>query len=1794
MSGRYLRSVALTASAWSATCLLLLWSLVAHAAEPQVFSHEGLARDAERYEATVIALYKTARTQPGQPQAQPQPQPQPKALKAAAARVLASDPRLAARNFATAAANEPADADAWLGHARALLAVPAAGLAGAERYEFPLNASAAAYLAYQRGQGAAFQAKALVTLAETLKRRSLWRPAMDAYRVSLGLVDDADVRGALEALRSEHGFRVVDYKIDNEIEQPRLCIQFSERVSTRQVDPAKFVALGGKDPQTVTVDGQQLCLEGLVHGGRYEALIRAGLPSESGDVLTKSSEIAVYVKDRSPSVRFAGKNYILPSRGQQGIPVITVNTDRIEIEMFRIGDRSLAGAVANGDVQRQLSAYELEDIANRTGTRVYKGALEVKTKLNEEVSTAIPVNEAVGALKPGVYALVARPGKAQSGRDWQGLATQWFVVSDYGLTAFSGEKSVYAFVRSLATTQAIAGVRVKLVAKNNEVLAEARTDAAGFVRFGQGIAGGEGGAAPALLVAEGQDGADYAFLDLQSAAFDLSDRGVKGRDIVGPIDAFLYADRGVYRPGETVNLTALVRDRQGVASALPTTLIVVRPDGVEHRRIAMADQGLGGRAVALALAGSAMTGTWRVRLHADPKADPLASAAFLVEDFVPERLDLTLTPQSKAIGLDRPADISVAGRYLYGPPAADLAIEGDVVVKPTSRDVEGYPGFRFGQSDEKIQPVRKALEGLPRSGADGKATVSVALPQVPRTSRALEADVILRLREPGGRTIERTVTLPVDLRERRIGIKPLFQDGKVGEGQPAAFEAVLLDESGARVTGKKLSWQFVRLDTSWQWYSRDGQWTYEPVTLTRKLANGTADSADGLAKISSAVEWGRYRLEVTTEDAGGPFASLNFSAGWYGEETAESPEQLDVALDKASYRPGETAKLRIASRQAGRALIAVLGNGLVSQKEIDVPRGGGEVPIEVTGDIAPGAYVTAILYRPMDEAAKRMPGRAIGVRWLGLDTSPLTLKVSLATPEKAKPGTRLTVPVKVAGLAAGEEARVTVAAVDVGILNLTRFETPKPEAWFYAQRKLALDVRDVYGRLIDGMRAERGRLRSGGDSSGGLAIQGPPPVEETIALFSGIVRVGGDGTASVSFDLPDFNGSLRLNAVAWSRDKVGHGTADVIVREGIVLTASGPRFVTWGDEARLAIDLHNVELPKGPVKLTVTAETEAGAASAVLDRDVTLSTNERTTERLTIKPSDLGLVTYRIKAAAGAVEVRRKLTFDVKPPASDIRRSTVAELSASGGKLTISKDVLADLIPGRTRLSVTVGPLAKLDVPSLLTQLDRYPYGCAEQTVSKALPLLYANTLAADLGLAKDAQLKERVQKAVERVFEMQDQTGAFGVWGPQTTDLWLTAYVTDFLTRAKETGITVDAARLGQALDRLQNSVSYGQDFQKGGEARAYALYVLARNGRAPIGELRYFADTRLDRFATPLAKAQLGAALAMMGEKERAERAFRSAIDTLDLAESGWRADYGSALRDSAGIVTLAAETKTLSAEQPRLVTVLSKVFAGRKYTSTQEQAWMLLAARALADQAGDTRLRIGTTEIKGALNRTIDPAELANGAIVIENAGTANVDAVVAVTGAAMTPEPAIAKGLEVERTYYTLDGRKVSLESATGGSAKLGQNERLVVVLKVGVPQDGGRLMVVDRLPAGLQIENPRLVDSGDLKALDWLKVAIRPSHTEFRDDRFVAAFDIRPGGQTGARSGNGSDTDDDDDDTSGNAKKAAGPVTATTVAYLVRAVTPGTYVHPAATIEDMYRPERFARTAMGRLEVTGEK
>jgi len=1653
----------------------------------------------------------------------------------------------------------PNDVQSWRQLADVWLKIPTSEEDdGSKRFE---QATTAAYIAYRRAANATEESDALIMLAAAYGKRNEWRPALNTLHLALQLHATPELKTTYDQLREKYGFRVSNFSVDSDAASPRACFQFTESLPKR-TDFSPFVAVAGEDKPALSVDDQQLCVEGLKHGESYAVTLREGLPSMVGENLLKTADFNIYVRDRSPFVRLAGKAYVLPKTGQQGIPLVSVNTDAVKVSIYRIGDRNLIDTVLGGDFERNLYGYTLNDIAEQKGEKIWTGELKVEKELNTDITTDFPVNEAVPALEPGVYVLAAAPANV-SDEDYGERATQWFVVSDLGLTAYSGSDGIHAFVNSLATTQPVGDVELRLLARNNEVLATKTTDASGSLAFEARLTRGEGGLSPAMLVASEPSG-DYAFLNLKQSPFDLTDRGVAGRDAPDGLDAFVFTERGVYRTGETVHVTALLRSPVSVAVPdVPLTLVVRRSDGVEYRRRVVPDQGIGGRSLDVQIISSAPTGTWRVAAYTDPKRPAIGEASFLVEDYVPDRLELDLATTATSISPSAPAKISVDGRFLYGAPAAGLDLEGEIhIVKAAERP--GFAGYVFGldeddsENDSQHEADTIPLTDLPETDAAGKAIFTATLDKVPASTRPLEAEIVVRMAEPGGRAIERKLTLPVTPSAPMIGVKALFTGKSLGDSDTASFDVVMVAPDGKPMSRTGLHWQLLRVDSKYQWYRSEGYWQYEPVKVTRRVADGSVDVApDQPGHIAVPVTWGRYRLEVTSADSQGPETTVGFDSGWYAEASADTPDLLEIALDKPEYKPGDSMTVAITARSAGQVTLAVIGDKLFTTKTADVEPGTVKLPLTVGEDWGTGAYVLVTLRRPLDVAAKRMPGRGIGVQWFAIDKAAHTLGVAMDLPDRIRPETTLRVPIKLAGLNPGDEARLVVSAVDVGILNLTNYKAPAPEDYYLGQRKLSSEVRDLYGQLIDGMQGTKGEVRTGGDS-GAEALQGSPPTQAPLALYSGIISVGRDGTAETSFAIPAFAGSVRVMAVAWSKDKVGHASADVVVRDPVVITATLPRFLLMGDKSTIRLDLDNVEGETGDYHVALAAGGPLKLAETT--KTVTLDAKKRGAMSLAVAATGVGagLVTVNV-SGPGGFTLERQYALEVKLSTQILARRTVKPL-APGQTLTLTGDLFADLVRGTGKLALSVTPSAALDVASLLAALDRYPLGCTEQIVSRALPLLYANELSVNLHLAVDTSIDQRIADAIETVLARQGSEGAFGLWAPGGEDPWLDAYVTDFLTRARASGFSVPDEAFKLALDRLRNYVSTAPEpSTDGGLALAYALYVLARNGTAPVGDVRYLADAKINDLKTATAKAEIGAALAMLGDRIRAEKVFDIAVGSLakEPAIEIGRTDYGSPLRDAAVVVTLAAEG---DAAKPILVNATARIDAARNLvtrTSTQEDAWLVLAARALGKQNVSLDVNDGTQV--GPYYGTYDQVDVEESAITVTNTGDTPVDTVVCVSGAPTTPEPAADHGFNLERSYHSLDG-------ADADPAHAKQNQRFVVVLKVTEPQPQfARVALTDFVPAGFEIDNPELVSSGDTGTLSWIENAGTPVHTDFRDDRFTAAFD-----------------------------RNSGDPAVYSVAYVVRAVSPGDYVLPQAEVEDMYRPDRFGRTGTGTVSVQPAK
>ncbi|MDA7423538.1 alpha-2-macroglobulin family protein [Thalassococcus lentus] len=1647
-----------------------------------------------------------------------------------------------AYHWTGAALAQSDQADHWLQYGH-LAIEQAAQTKGNRQRMFRQRALLASVNAYLRSQDDATRVEALVDLAKARELLGDGRGMIAPLRLAEKIDPQPELVELLDSAIAKYGFRVREHTVEADSAAPRICAQFSEPLVRAGQDYTPYVRLPDQR-MAIDSDDNRICVTGVEHGKRYTVTFRAGLPAANGEELIRDVPITAYVRDRSPSVSFPGRAYVLPRTVDAGLPIKTVNLDSVDLVLRRVSDRNLLRSLQDSYFGKPLSKWEERDFSNDIAEEIWRGNGEVQNRLNADMLTRLPMGDVVGDLPAGIYALTA--SKPDSNPWSDGRATQWFLLSDIGLTTLQGNDGLTVFARGLTDAGALEGLEVSLLSSANRVLDTVQTDAMGIARFAPGLLRGKAGAQAALVMAK-RGNEDLAFLSLTDPAFDLSDRGVAGRDPAGPMDAFLTTDRGAYRAGEVIHLTALLRDAKAAAvQNVPLVAVLTRPDGVEHSRH-VSDGGLaGGHVFDLPLAYSVPRGTWRVAVFADPDADPLSSRSVLVEDFVPERIDFDLDLPDGAINPLAPPQLDVSARYLFGAPGSDLNIEGELQLK-TGTTLADFPGYRFGRHDAPSDYRTNSFPSQLVTDADGTASLRLPLPQIEGEARPMQARVTLRLSEASGRPVERSISRAVAPDGPVIGIKPAF-NGTLPEGATASFDVIALGPD-LNPQPMQVEWQINRVRTRYQWYQLYGNWRWEPITNRETIARGTGVIDETALAVAADVEWGRYEVVVERTDGDYASASMGFSAGWYAPATAtDTPDMLELSLDKKAYKPGDTANLRLVPRYGGKALVTVLADRVISMQAVELTEGENTLALPVTEEWGAGVYVTAQVIRPMDVAAGMNPARSLGLTHAAVDPGERKLQVSFDAPDESLPRAALRAAVQVEGVAEGEIAYVTVAAVDLGILNLTGFKSPDPSAHYFGQRRLGVEIRDIYGRLIDGMNGAMGQVRSGGDSAASMRMQNPPPTEALVAFFSGPVMVNAQGTAEVSFDLPDFNGTVRMMAVAWTPTAVGEAEADVLVRDPVVISASLPRFLAPGDDSRLLLELTHAKGPGGTMPLLVTADgIELDTTS--LPRDVALQEGEKVRYAIPLTSDDVG--DHDISIVLTTPEGQRltkSLTLGVRaldPTSGQTRRFALEP----GQTFTLDDEIFAGFSMHASSAMISAGPLARFDAPGLLASLDRYPYGCTEQVTSRALPLLYMSAVAEPLGLGDPERIKTRINQAVTQVLTRQANNGAFGLWRAGSGDFWLDAYVTDFLSRARAAGHEVPQIAFRNALDNLANRIAYAPDFDDGGEDIAYALMVLAREGKAAMGDLRYYADERADALATPLAQAQLGAALASYGDQPRADAMFAKAaarIAGTQQSTSVFRADYGSPIRDAAGLLSLAVEARSEGVDRAALTTRIASV---NRPLSTQEQAWALLAAHAMVQDPTVSGLSINDAPLAGPFVRRIEGRDLQP--MQITNTADQKTDITLTTLGVPDGPTVASGYGYAISRDYYTMEGEKIQ------GSVKAGT--RLVTVLTIRpAEKTRARLMIDDALPAGFEIDNPNLLRSGEIRALDWLKVS-SGEHSEFRSERFLTA--VTHAGTDPVR-----------------------------LAYIVRAVSPGTYHHPAALVEDMYRPDYRATTASGTVTI----
>lgn len=1566
----------------------------------------------------------------------------------------------------------------------------------------------------------------------------------------------------------------VRYAIDVSKDLPRACLAFSTSLDPQR-DYSPFVAVVPQTRIALSVEGADLCLGGLAFGQSRDVTLRAGLPAADGRALVADETITVEFGDRPAYVGFKGDGVVLPRIDADGLAIETVNVDKVKVIVSRVTDRALAfRTLTSGFSSPAGTVAYLEEDSNPSNVKqtLWTGTIDTRGSPNAAATTVFPIAKAVPRLQPGAYFVELEQIDAAGKPIRRGAqAKRWLIITDLALTTYSGRDGLSATVRSLQNAKPLKGVRLELVARSNEILARGQSDGDGHISFPGPLTNGSEALAPKILTAYGPDG-DFAVLDLDRPPVDLSERDIGGREPTGAVDAFVYTERGIYRPGETVIATALIRD--AAAHALtnrPGALIISGPNGLEAGRQRFeTERDAGVVRYDFALPRAAARGSWRMTAVVDGVGQ-VGVVPFAVEDFIPQRIALELkgdkvTPLRKS---DKRA-VEASVRFLYGAPGAGLQVEGRVRVEPDPSPFPQLKDFTFGRYDEMF---REASFDLPTATTDGAGKASLLIDPSKATaesSRPLRLRAVMSAIEPGGRPVRDDLRVPYRPAERYVGVKANFENGASSDGKPAVFEVVAVDRGGA-AQAANLNWRLVRLDYKYDWYRAEsgGSWQWRRSRRVVDVQQGVTRISDGQhgTITTRALDWGTYEL-LLTDAVSGAEAAVGFRAGYGGSNTTgvEAPDTVRLGVPAALPGVGGNIEIGIDSPYAGEAEIVVASENVIARRALSVKAGAGKISLPVTREWGAGVYVMASVYTPRDPVQRPQPRRAVGVAHVSVDTSPRTFMLTMKAPKVQHPRGKLTIDIA-ATSGPKEETYLMLAAVDEGILLLTGYQSPDPVKYFFGKRRLGVALRDDYGRLLDPNQGAAAAVRQGGDSIGGAGLSVVPT--RTVALASGPVKLQ-NGKASVTLDVPDFNGELRLMAVAWSASGLGAASQPLTVRDEVPSEMILPRFLAPGDEAIATVTIDNVDGAAGSYRAAIASNGSVTATMPNVQASLAAKQRQDLVLPLTARTEGISTVSMQVTGPA-SFSVSHAYSIQTRSPylpASVLVRRTLQP----GERWSPEPDGLSSFAPGSASLQVSFSPMP-MDAAALFDSLDRYPYGCTEQIVSRALPLLYANQMAALAGRKTPTDIRTQVQEALSVLLNRQGADGAIGLWrtGDQESTPWLGAYATDFLARAKALGYVVPDAALDKAYDALtpfavqENgySTGYNVTVYQGGfnqdtsrllldRSSAYAAYVLARGGRMDRSRLRYLHDDRLDRIASPLARAQIGTALYMIGDNARARSAFDKAEGALGYQNIGDY--YATPRRDLAGVLALAAEAR-MQDRVTRLTDRVSQALPEPDRLTTQEKAFLLLAANALStgQAAVDVQVTGRVEQVTAGRAYRLNEADTKTPP-TFTNRGTGQVWLTSIARGSPRHAPSATFEGLTMEKNLWTPDGRAIRGTSFT-------QGDRMIVAISVQSAQARTTpLLIADLLPAGFEIEAVlKPSDAGKTGPYGFAGQVTALKVAEARDDRLVAAVDLH------------------------NRQPA-------TIAYIARAVTPGRFAMPGVVAEDMYRPDTFARTAAQTITV----
>ena len=1478
------------------------------------------------------------------------------------------------------------------------------------------------------------------------------------------------------------------------------------------------------------------------------------------------------------------------------------------------------------------------------GKSIHTETLDVPLQLNQEVTVPISLEDYLADEHVGIFKVVARNAQ----REWDS-AHQWVLITDLGISAKRTEDRLYVWVKSLATGAAVPTARVKLISDNNQILLNGTTNWAGFVEFTDVDEKIEG-FTPFMITVAKRD--DLAFIQLDRHEIATADF-----DIAGPAylqkgyEAFLYTGRGVYRPGETVQLAGIVRaPKQVTPKPLPTRIEVLAPDGRILRELRQQTTKTGICEVQIPIPGYALTGNYIAKmLIAD---NVVGRTQFQVEEFMPDRMKVGITTDKSIYKLGDELDIQVNAVNLFGPPAVGRKVQASCELKAVSfmdadatlsadTDTTEWRSFVFGSTGSNFakQFESQRIElGEAKTDAAGKAQYQFTVPATVKAPSLLNGVLTATVSEVGGRAVTASHRVVIHPYSHYVGLRRAnTADAKIDK--PVRIDYVAVDDVMAVAPGRalRLSLHKVHWNTILRQNSA-GRYEYVSEPQTTEVETHALTSGEAAQTLTlTPSDYGAYRVRLEDIESTAT-AEIGFYVNGWGKASVsmEHPTRLDLTLNKPAYRPGETAKLSIKAPFSGTLLLTVEREKVMRHRTVVMKENTATLSIPIRSSYKPNVYLSATLTRsiPMDSASvdsnQPLPARAFGVIPLKLDETRRRLSVDMFLSETdaagvsskvllsseegviedgenaeatVRPNRDVNIAFQVKGRRSWQKYEVCIAAVDEGILALTDFRTPNPHDYFYRQRGLKTRSFDLYSGILPEIASVTDNSSTGGDGGTQASRRkrlntGSIKRVKPVSLWSGFVKTDGNGRGTVQFKIPQFNGKLRLMAVAFAGADYGATEAYLTVREPIVLTPTFPRFLASGDKLRVPVTLFNGTGENGEfkVKLQTEGDLQLLSASPTHISETPLQNapgapSQPPSHELSVNKSvDAGteaqvFFDIRVQDAIGEVKFNLSAHGNAEATEIDVQlplRSTAPPVTKTGqGVVRAGKPVdfilPADLMADSSEFSLTLSPFPNIAFADSLRYLVRYPHGCLEQTTSKVFPLLYFSDLARSVEplLADDGLVDYYITSGITKLESMLTWNNHFAYWpGGTYVNPWSSIYASHFLVEARKAGYEVADRVYDAMLDGLREQAKFSpntesQDSPKEIKANialaTYASYVLAAAGQPDRGTMNYLKNRGLSGLSD-YSHFQLAGAFALSGELETALSMLPVSVSLnvngKDNAEWETGGTLNSPIRAQAIMLDMLAEVNENHPSIPMLVKNLRDAASeGNRWSTTQDNAFAFLALGKIMKKQMD-RNYTGTLKLNGEHFADFDATQVryADDAwdgvrVQLSVQGEGNCYyywSAFGIQRGSFVEE--YEREIQVRRRYFNKDGEDLTRQFIHGD----------LIVAEITVKALTANLenvVVVDMLPTGFEIENPRLESRA---GIPWLKEQdFKPDYLDIRDDRLIF-FGTFPRQRE---------------------RKFY---------YALRAVTQGEFTLPPIAAEAMYDATKSTVTGSMRIEVVAEQ